>query len=53
MKTKKFSLKEMVSFGNFLLDKKRAERFKEVSKHNLNERLSFVHDADIQNWKEA
>jgi len=46
-----FTLKDIVSFGNYLLSKEREQRFKDASLDNLEERLRFVHHADIANWK--
>lgn len=43
----------LVSFGNYLLSNERKKRFKEVFPHQLKERLSQVHDADLANWKES
>lgn len=42
----------LISFGNYLLSPERKERFLAISTDNVEERLSVVHDADIQNWKE-
>lgn len=46
------SVKNLVSFGEYMMSNERRERFKSVSMDNLEERLSQVHDADVQNWKE-
>lgn len=43
---------DMVGFGNYLLSKLRRDRFIELSEENLEERLSKVHHADMQNWIE-
>lgn len=43
--------KMLVEFGNYLLSDERKERFRQVSKSNLKERLSKVHDADLANFK--
>lgn len=44
-------IKDLVSFGNYLLSEKRKQRFAGIGSHaTLGERLSEVHDADIQNW---
>ena len=47
-----FTLKDLVSFGEYLLSK---ERKKTIQNHpikgGLSERLSKVSDADIENWK--
>lgn len=46
------SRKNLISFGNYMMSEERRERFKELSNDNLEDRLSQVHDADIQNWKD-
>lgn len=55
-----FNKKDIVSFGNYLLSEKRKERFKqsfdEAIKNSFNnpisleEKLSEVHHADVENW---
>lgn len=51
-----FTLKEMVSFGRYLLSEKRESRIRNLNEEtriNLpEERLREVYDADIANWKE-
>jgi len=46
-----FNKKDLVSFGNFLLSSDRRKRFSQISEENLEERLSQVHHADVENWK--
>lgn len=50
-----FTEKDLVLFGNYLLSQQRRERFKQHPEfHNnelLEERLSQVHHADVENWK--
>lgn len=51
-KTKKTS--DLVSFGNYLLSDERKNNFKnhpDFPESTLEERLSQVHHADIENWK--
>ena len=55
-----FNKKDLVSFGNYLLSKERRELFKSRPKPinsegpglTLDERLSVVHHADVENWME-
>lgn len=50
-----YTEEHLLDFGNFLLSKKRKDRFKnhpELGKRDLKERLSQVHDADVESWKE-
>lgn len=49
-----FNKKDMVSFGNYLLSEQRRDLFAshpDFKEKNLDERLSYVHDSDIENWK--
>lgn len=49
-----FNKKDMVSFGNYLLSEQRRDLFAshpDFGEKNLKERLSYVHDSDIENWK--
>lgn len=48
-----FNKKDLVNFGNYLLSDERKERFKSISEENLDERLSKVHDTDIENFLES
>lgn len=47
--------KDLVSFGNYLLSEERREVFKNnpnfPNGELLEERLSEVHHADVENWK--
>lgn len=46
---------DLVSFGNYLLSDERKKLFEnhpEPTSLSLEERLSQVHHADIENWKE-
>lgn len=47
-----YTKKQLVSFGNYLLSKERKKSFMALSMDNLEERISAVHHADIENWKE-
>lgn len=48
-----FNKKDLVEFGNYLLSEERKESFKSISKENIDERLSKVHHADIENFLES
>lgn len=50
-----FSEEEMVSFGNFLLSKERRQSYKsrKVKGFSLSQRLSQVHHADLENFKQT
>ncbi len=48
-----FNRKDMISFGKYLLSEERRQRFINhpvFGSNNLEERLSDVHHADIENW---
>jgi hypothetical protein len=47
-----FNKKDLVAFGNYLLSEERRERFKAISEEALEERLSVVHHADVENFLE-
>lgn len=48
-----FTLKEMISFGYYLLSEKREKRLKDNdSSIPYDDRKREVNDADIANWKE-
>jgi hypothetical protein len=47
-----FNKKDLVAFGNYLLSEDRRERFKAISEEALEERLSVVHHADVENFLE-
>jgi len=44
-----FNKKDLVKFGNYLLSEKRKEKMEDISE----EKLSFVYDADIENFLES
>lgn len=51
----KFTEKDLVSFGEYLLSEKREQSLKQSSAENkdmppYDERKRYVHDADLQNW---
>lgn len=49
-----YNRKDLVSFGNYLLSETRRDLFAshtEFGEKRLEERLSYVHDSDIENWK--
>lgn len=48
-----FNKKDLVEFGNYLLSEERKESFKNISEDLLEERLSKVHHADIENFLES
>jgi hypothetical protein len=48
-----FSKYGLVQFGNYLLSEERKELFKSKSKKHLKERLSIVHDSDVENFLES
>lgn len=48
-----FNKKDLVEFGNYVLSDERKEMFIAVSEENLDERLSKVHHADIENFLES
>lgn len=52
-----FTLKEMVSFGEYLLSEQRERRLRETNEINpmispYEDRFRHVYDADIANWKD-
>lgn len=52
-----FNKKDMVSFGTYLLSKKREQRLKQTNIENpkaepYEDRYRFVFDADFANWKQ-
>lgn len=50
-----FNKKDLVSFGNYLLSDERGRSFKateHIHPDSIHQRLSNVHHADIENWKE-
>jgi len=47
-----FELSDLVSFGNYLLSEERKNLYESRGKELLEERLSMVSDADLQNWLE-
>lgn len=51
MNKKEFTEKDLVSFGNYLLSKGRAQSFRK-SPVPKKERLQVVHKSDLDNWKE-
>jgi hypothetical protein len=52
-RTKKYTEKDLISFGNHLLSNDRYHSFKKTkSSIPLRERLSKVHQSDITNWKD-
>jgi hypothetical protein len=53
---KVYTPKDLVSFGLYLLSNERRKMFithPEFTTDTLQERLSRVYDADIENWKET
>lgn len=57
MAKKKFTKKDLVKFGEYLLSEERENRLKQSSKENPNglpykESKRFVYDADLANWSE-
>jgi len=51
----KFSEKDLVSFGEYLLSQKREDSLKSSELSNqpsLEERKRFVFDSDLANWKD-
>ena len=44
MAENKYKTKELVSFGNYLLSKRRKKRISKINRH-------YVTDADVANWK--
>jgi hypothetical protein len=51
---KKYSKKELIAFGNYLLSQIRTARVKKhpAIKHSVRERLQSVSDADFSNWED-
>lgn len=48
-----FNKKDLIEFGNYLLSEERKESFKAISEENLEDRLSSVNHADIENFLES
>jgi len=51
---KKYTEKELIDFGNYLLSKERYNRFKYAEGHDratLKDRVGVVHHADVMNFK--
>ncbi len=49
----KYTKKDLVTFGNYLLSDLRNSKFKVPELHHLAaERIDKVHDADIANWQD-
>ena len=42
---------KLVQFGNYMMSQERRDRYKETSPEHLEERLSQVSHADIENFK--
>ena len=43
--------KDLVEFGNYMMSQERRDRYRETSPEDLEERLSQVSHADIENFK--
>lgn len=54
---KKYTEKELVEFGNYVLSRERMESIlvdlKSEDSDYISERLSTVYDADIRNWEDT
>ena len=50
---KKYTEKQLISFGNYLLSKERADLFRPIKNFlSKKERMEVVHHSDVENWKD-